>query len=302
MEEKNNRNNLLALAIFASTVFIGVVILIAVNKIVGTKTEAVSSQNTIEKNGEVYEVVEGDNPITLTIITDKTCEACGAEKIETWLKSQVGASLAVQRLDYSTDKGKEMFEKYEGKYFPFLLLGSEIKSLGNFAHLTHHTVTQVQDRYLVDLEKIGADIGKYVGVASYEKNDPLAPIIKLVDSSYDFGEVKLSGGKVSKSFKIKNEGQNPLVFLGLSPSCGCTSAKVVTVGGESPEYQMAGHGGSVEWRGELAPGEEGEIIVSYDPAVHPELNGDVTRTVDIKTNDPNNPKSTIRIMVKQIPN
>lgn len=299
MKEKNYKNNILALAIFASTIFAGVVILIVVNKIIDAKTDIMSNLNTIEKDGEVYEVELDDNPITLTIITDKTCVSCGAEKIEAWLKDEVGSALAIQSLDYSSSKGKELFDKYEGKYFPFLLFGSELKGLDNFAHLTHHIVTQVLDRYLVDLEKIGADIGKYIEVASYEKNDQNAPVLVVSEESYDFGEVKLSGGKVSYTFKIKNDGKNPLVFLGLNSSCGCTSAKVVTASDESPEYLMAGHGESVEWRGELASGEEGEIVVFYDPSIHPELEGSVTRTVDIKTNDPNNPKSTIKIFVNQ---
>lgn len=293
-----NKNNILAAAIVIAAVFISAAVVYGV-KVGSVETDSIE-QLTVEKNGETF-IVEQDDPITMTVITDKTCEACDTEEIEVWIKKQVAGTIAIQYLDYSSEKGRELFDIYEGFYFPFLLLGSEVEGLGNFTHLTHHVITKTGDRYLVDLEKIGMNIGKYVGVESYEKDDPNAPSISIPESSYDFGEVKLSGGKVERSFVIKNEGKSPLVFLGLNTSCGCTSAKVITSGGESPEYKMAGHGEPVKWRGELAPGEEGKIVVFYDPSVHPDLDGDVTRTISIKTNDPNIPDSKIKIFVHQSP-
>lgn len=290
-------NNSIVLAIIVGAVIIGGGIFYASQT---TKTGA----TVIEKNGQrfVVEPVEVVEPVTLTIVSDKNCENCETKKIEAWLKKQLGGPLAVRRLDYSATKGKKILDQYNGSYLPFLLLGDEVEKKENLRHLKMHVITKVKDRYLVDLEKIGAPIGRYLDVANYKSDDPTAPKIVIAEKEQNLGEVKLSGGTVQTEFTIKNEGQNPLVFLGLNTSCGCTSAKVITPDGESPVYQMAGHGKSVKWRGELAPGIEGKIVVFYDPSVHPDLKGDVMREIYIKTNDPNTPQETIRLLVSQNPN
>jgi hypothetical protein len=120
------------------------------------------------------------------------------------------------------------------------------------------------------------------------------------ESTYDFGDVRLSDSKVSAEFVIKNEGKSPLELLNANTSCGCTSAQIIAGEETSPVYMMAGHQEPVKWRGSLAPGEEGKILVHYDPTVHPELEGDVTRDVTIDTNDPNTPQLKLKINVNQI--
>jgi len=124
----------------------------------------------------------------------------------------------------------------------------------------------------------------------------------VYENEFDFGQVQLSNGKVSHEFIVKNEGKNPLEFLNANTSCGCTSTQIILKDNASPEYLMAGHQEPVKWQGSLGPGEEGKVIVYYDPAVHPELNGAVTREVMIDTNDPNAPQLKLRIHVNQTPN
>ena len=43
---------------------------------------------------------------------------------------------------------------------------------------------------------------------------------------YDFGKIKISDGAVTHKFKIKNEGESPLVMTKAITSCECTTAKV----------------------------------------------------------------------------
>jgi Protein of unknown function (DUF1573) len=45
--------------------------------------------------------------------------------------------------------------------------------------------------------------------------------VQLIDSVYDFGTIK-EGDKVEFSFRFKNTGNNPLVIISASASCGCT--------------------------------------------------------------------------------
>lgn len=274
------------------------------NDVIGTDesdTTTNETSKTILKDGEEF-IIQEDKPITLTVISDEDCEACDTEKILSILKKQLGGSLAVRTIDYSSSEGADLLDKYNGTYIPFLLLGKEVAEHASITHLKHHFITKVDDLYIADLEKMGMEVGMYLDVNYYEKDDPDAPKIVINETTYDFGEVKLSEGKVQTEIVIKNDGGTPLTFLGLNTSCGCTSAKVVTPNGESPVYLMAGHGEVINWRGELAAGEEGKIVVYYDPTVHPDLDGDVTREVFVRTNDPNNTETSLKINVTQIPN
>ena len=294
MTRKNKfQINSVIIAILAGSITIGV-------SVIYTSFRADDQFKLIEKNGEQF-VVETVEPITLTVVSDKNCENCKTVEIENWLRGQLGNSLAFQRIDYLEPKGKAILTEYNGSYLPFLLLGNEVIKSGNFDHLAHHAITKVKDRYLVDLEKMGAPIGRYLNVAYYQAGDASAPKLITFTKEKNLGEVRLSDGQVQTEFKIKNIGANPLIFLGLDTSCGCTSAQVVIPSGVSPIYQMAGHGDPIRWRGELAVGEEGKIIVFYDPGVHPDLTGDVMREIYIKTNDPNVSQETLNIFVNQSP-
>lgn len=81
---------------------------------------------------------------------------------------------------------------------------------------------------------------------------------------YDFGIVKQSGGIVSTSFDLYNDGSGDVVITSTPTSCSCTSASVDKT--------------------TLVPGEHGRLIVRFDPNYHYEDEGKFFRTVTIKSN------------------
>lgn len=79
------------------------------------------------------------------------------------------------------------------------------------------------------------------GMASAQKK----AVISADETTYDFGTIKESEGKVSHTFKIKNTGDAPLVLTRVIASCGCTTP---------------------EWTKEpIAPGKTGDITITFDP-------------------------------------
>jgi hypothetical protein len=70
-------------------------------------------------------------------------------------------------------------------------------------------------------------------VADEKPEGPL-PVIDFETTDHDFGTVK-EGQKVSYTYKIKNNGQAPLIIQNAQPSCGCTvpewSREPIPVGG-----------------------------------------------------------------------
>ncbi|GHV03796.1 hypothetical protein FACS189416_0810 [Bacteroidia bacterium] len=85
--------------------------------------------------------------------------------------------------------------------------------------------------------------------------------IAVAEESFDFGDVKEAGGKISHTFVVKNDGDAPLVITRVIASCGCTTP---------------------DWTKEpIAAGKTGEVIATYDPLGRP---GPFAKTISIYSN------------------
>ncbi len=87
------------------------------------------------------------------------------------------------------------------------------------------------------------------------------PGIAFAESSYDFGNIDEAGGSVCHSFLFKTTGDEPLVIISATASCGCTR----------PEFP----------KNPIQPGEKGEIKVTFVPAGRP---GEFSKDVKVRTN------------------
>lgn len=99
--------------------------------------------------------------------------------------------------------------------------------------------------------------------------------VQVNPGSFDFGVIVQSEGDVSTVFMVRNSGEDELIINRLSTSCGCTSVKM----NQDP----------------LQPGEEREMVVTFDPLVHPDQFGEIQRVVYLQTSDPLNPEIAIDI-------
>lgn len=108
-------------------------------------------------------------------------------------------------------------------------------------------------------------------------------------ATYDFGAVPLSGGLVRTAYAVRNTGAEPLTINDVWTSCMCTTA-IMRRGGEIwGPFGMPGHGPRRGVSLTLAPGEETEVEVVFDPAAHgPAGVGPVMRAVflDSTAGDP----------------
>jgi hypothetical protein len=128
-----------------------------------------------------------------------------------------------------------------------------------------------------------------------------SPRILIDPTSHDFGDVSIRGGVVKTFMTIKNEGESDLVINDMDTSCGCTSATVEKDGKEGPAFGMKMHGDNpVGWSEKVKPGEKAFLNIYYDPMVHPELRGPVTRSVAVYSNDQRTSVKEVRISVNQV--
>ncbi len=103
--------------------------------------------------------------------------------------------------------------------------------------------------------------------------------------NYDFGTISMTAGKVSTTYRIKNQGAAPLALDKIYTSCMCTEATLVTASGRKQgPFGMPGHGPLKAVSGQLAPGETALLEVVFDPAAHgPSGVGRIERVVTVET-------------------
>lgn len=112
-------------------------------------------------------------------------------------------------------------------------------------------------------------------------------------TSYDWGNIPMNRGNVTKTFRIKNTGTDTLKIFNVKTSCHCTKANVA-IGGETS--QNFGMSGISSWVGEVYPGKEAKLNVIFDPAYHgPQGVGPINRFVSIETNDKGTSKITFTV-------
>jgi len=104
------------------------------------------------------------------------------------------------------------------------------------------------------------------------------PVIQFDKTTYDFGNVKEEGGKVSGKFEFTNTGNQDLLLTNVKPGCGCTATDYT----KTP----------------VPPGGRGFINATYDPYNRP---GSFNKNIKVSTNeqkfldDPNSVPYTIYI-------
>jgi hypothetical protein len=97
--------------------------------------------------------------------------------------------------------------------------------------------------------------------------------IELSATQADLGTIP-NTAPVSRTFEIRNIGGGLLEIIGVSTSCGCTTAEVADR--------------------RLPPGGSTSLTVTFDADFHP-VQGPVTRLVWLATNDPAQPWVEVRI-------
>lgn len=105
--------------------------------------------------------------------------------------------------------------------------------------------------------------------------------IELSANNFDFGDINPVKGIQKTTFFIKNSGEAPLKLTQISTSCGCTKA--------TPSSE------------EIAPGEQTELSVTFDPSFHPGTVGKIIRKVYIESNDPKSKTTEITLYGNMLP-
>ncbi|MEK7461189.1 MAG: DUF1573 domain-containing protein [Patescibacteria group bacterium] len=125
---------------------------------------------------------------------------------------------------------------------------------------------------------------------TYTASDAARPIATVETNQFDFGAMTNQDIKSTK-FTIQNTGQNDLALTNVSTSCDCTYAYLRVGDTESPRFTMHG---TKDWSASVPANTSAELEVIYEPAIMP-VQGQVSRTVTVATNDPEHPTLTFTV-------
>lgn len=123
-----------------------------------------------------------------------------------------------------------------------------------------------------------------IGAILYIRSARSEPDLAIDTLMHDFGDVRIAQGKVSTDFLLTNSGNGNLVITGLETSCMCTSAQIITDENKGPVYGMSAHGNPAAGSTTIAPAGTATLRVFYDPSIHKDSLGLMTRVVSVHSN------------------
>lgn len=130
-------------------------------------------------------------------------------------------------------------------------------------------------------------LGKNAGQVDKQASSEVLGI-EATPTSYDLGEVPIGGGIVTKEYSIKNTTDKTIKIKKIATSCMCTTASFQTGDRITKFFGMEGHGdANPPVNIEIGAGQEGKVIVEFDPAAHgPEGTGSFDRAIWLTFSDP----------------
>lgn len=137
---------------------------------------------------------------------------------------------------------------------------------------------------------VAANFSSVKAPVQYSSSSQDRPELEISETAFDLGKMKLADTK-TKDIILKNIGNKPLDIRNFSTSCGCTLVEVYSGDIKSPQFSMHS---DANWTTEVLPGATARLVISYQPSLMP-VEGEASREIYFKTNDPENPSVTISL-------
>ncbi|PIR44481.1 MAG: hypothetical protein COV10_04475 [Candidatus Vogelbacteria bacterium CG10_big_fil_rev_8_21_14_0_10_51_16] len=110
-------------------------------------------------------------------------------------------------------------------------------------------------------------------------------VLQVDEPSYDFGNVSMAKGNVSRLFTLVNTSSSTVAINKIFTSCMCTKANLTIDTMRYGPFGMPGHGAGLAISANLAPGESATVEAVFDPAAHgPAGVGPISRSIYLEGN------------------
>lgn len=120
---------------------------------------------------------------------------------------------------------------------------------------------------LIGLMFLGKSTSKSISTVPGEITGGVSTLVSS-ETVYDFGDISMSDGIVTKIFKVTNPTDKDVNIKSIFTSCMCTTAYIESEGGEKGPFGMEGMGYLPPADEVIKAGESRNVRVVYDPNAH----------------------------------
>lgn len=180
---ENKIKNLISALILVSGMFLGSLFidLSQMFQRSGFSNKKLSQSDIFEASGKTW-VAYGEPAVGVKVLSDETCKECNVAEILVWMR-RILPTVATEKVDYTSDEGKQLIEKFGIKTLPAFVFGAEIKNTDFYAQAG--TLFDEKDGELaLRTQDIGIPVGKYIELPKINDGDatfgPIDAKVKVV--------------------------------------------------------------------------------------------------------------------------
>ena len=167
---ENKLKNLISALILVSGMFLGS-LFIDLSQMLqksGFSGKKLSQSDIFEANGKTW-VAYSEPAVGVKVISDDNCKECNVAEILVWMR-RILPTVATEKVDYTSDEGKQLIEKFGIKTLPAFVFGAEIKST-DFYVQAGTLFDEKDSQLMMRTGDIGIPVGKYVELPKINDGD-----------------------------------------------------------------------------------------------------------------------------------
>lgn len=165
--------NLISAVILLGGLFIGS-LFVDISQLIkggGFSAKNLSKSDVFESGGKTW-VAYSDPAVSAMAINDETCAKCDISDAVVWLR-RVIPTVSIEKVDYNSNKGKELIDKYAIKVLPAFIFDQNVAKT-DFYSQASVLFNQKDNQYALATQELGIPAGKYLELPQINDSDALS--------------------------------------------------------------------------------------------------------------------------------
>lgn len=113
----------------------------------------------VEVTGAATDVVTDAGDLTFIILNDPECEVCDTSRVKD-VTEQLFPGITMEEIDFSTEEGKEFYDKYDVQYLPAYFFTADVDQQAAYQQVAGALV-KVDDLYMISPQSSGSTYDPY---------------------------------------------------------------------------------------------------------------------------------------------
>jgi len=213
IQQKKQKQNLISIIIlllgmFGGSLFIDTAQLLGKS---GFSNKKLNQSDIFEANGKTW-VAYSEPAITVSVLSDETCEKCDVSEVLVWLR-RIAPTVATEKISYDSDSGKKLIDEFNIKTLPAFIFSNMVTKT-DFYVQAKELFDEKDNQFSLRTQDIGIPVGKYLATPKINDADAVtgtkeAKVKVVVFSDFQCPYCKLFHKVMQEA--IKNYG-NRVVF------------------------------------------------------------------------------------------